>query len=179
MLSTQVMIGLGANLGDARATVMSAARALDRGPALCDVVLSELYGSAPVGPVPQPDYVNAVLTGHTTWPAPVLLAHLQDIEHAYGRRRGLRWGPRSLDLDLLTYGDLVSDDPLLTLPHPGITHRGFVLVPACDVRPDHVHPSEGITFRSLLSAWMLRNPRHADLVWPLASPRQASLPEVA
>lgn len=178
MFSTAVTIGIGANLGDACATVMSAVRALGRGPVF-DGVLSGLYGSTPVGPLPQPDYVNAVLAAQTTWSPSAVLAHLQEVERAHGRQRGLRWGPRSLDLDLLTYGDLVSDDPLLTLPHPGIAARGFVLVPLCDLRPDWIHPSLGVTFRSLLSSWVLRNARHSELVWPLAVPRRASLPEVA
>src|SRR5690606_32556738 len=101
--------------------------------------LSGLYGSAPVGGPAQPDYVNAVAVARTRLAPASLLAALHRVEHAFGRTREVRWGARTLDLDLVQYGDpsagtdVTSDEELLTLPHPRARERAFVLVPWLDV----------------------------------------------
>jgi 2-amino-4-hydroxy-6-hydroxymethyldihydropteridine diphosphokinase len=172
-----VAVGLGANLGDARATVLAAARALAAGP-VKDARLSALYGTAPIGP-PQPDYTNAVLVGCTALSPRGMLQALQSLEAAHGRVRGARWGARTLDLDLLVWGDATVAEPDLSVPHPGIADRGFVLVPLCDLWPDHLHPTLGQSYRELLAAWRGRTPGHDGLVWRLGERRPRSLPEVA
>jgi 2-amino-4-hydroxy-6-hydroxymethyldihydropteridine diphosphokinase len=110
---------------------------------------SPLYKSPPLGPSDQPDYINAVAALDTGLAALELLAALRDIERRHGRKRdGVRWGPRSLDLDLLLYGDVVMDTPELTLPHPGLPERAFVLYPLFDVAPQLAVPGRG-TVREL------------------------------
>ena len=137
-------IGLGANL---EGPAQQLRRAFDELAVLPDTHLTErspLYKSPPLGPPDQPDYVNAVAALETHLAPHVLLAELRRIESAHGRRRdGTRWGPRSLDLDLLLYGDLVLETPELTLPHPGLPERAFVLYPLHDIAPDLVVPGKG------------------------------------
>ncbi|MGE5624761.1 MAG: 2-amino-4-hydroxy-6-hydroxymethyldihydropteridine diphosphokinase [Bacillota bacterium] len=137
-------VGLGANLDDPAAHVR---RAFDNLAALAQarlVARSPLYRSAPLGPPDQPDYINAVGVVETRLPPRELLAALRGIELGHGRvRDGTRWGPRTLDLDLLLYGGLVLDSPELILPHPGLHDRAFVLYPLNDVAPDLVIPGRG------------------------------------
>ena len=139
-----VVIALGANLDDPAQTVQRAARRLHRVRGLRAVRLSPLYRTDPVGGPEQPDYVNAVAVARTRLTAGSLLAALHDIEADFGRTREVRWGARTLDLDLIQWGDpvagtdLVSDDPELTLPHPRARGRAFVLVPWAAVDPDAV-----------------------------------------
>ena len=102
-----------------------------------------LYRTAPVGGVEQPDYLNAVVAGRTELSASDLLALCQRIEQAHGRTRDVRWGPRTLDVDVLRFGDVVSDDPRLTLPHPRAHERAFVLVPWFEVDADASVPGRG------------------------------------
>ena len=129
-------IGLGSNLGDPVAQLRRALAALERLPGTRLVAVSSFYGNPPMGPQDQPDFVNAVAGLLTTLPAEELLAALQAVEDAQGRRRdGPRWGPRTLDLDLLAYGDLRLDSEALTLPHPGLATRPFVLVPLQEIAP--------------------------------------------
>lgn len=129
-------VGLGSNLDDPPAQLRRALAALARLPDTRLVAQSSFYQNPPMGPPGQPDFVNAVAALLTTLPALELLRELQAIETAHGRRRdGLRWGPRTLDLDLLIYGRAKSQDGTLTLPHPGIAERAFVLWPLCEVAP--------------------------------------------
>ena len=105
---------------------------------------SRLYRSAPLGPVDQPDYVNAVAALDTRLDAYELLAALQALEHMHGRvRAGMRWGPRTLDLDLLVFGDLRLASESLTVPHPGIAERDFVLRPLAEIAPTLEIPGLG------------------------------------
>lgn len=128
-----VVIALGANLGDAGRTLARAVAALR--PIVRDAVVSHLVETDPVGGPEQPVYLNAVLVGTTSRPAARLLADLHAVEARFGRTREVRWGARTLDLDLIRYGDLTSEDPALTLPHPRAHERAFVLVPWLDADP--------------------------------------------
>ena len=135
-------VGLGANLGDARATLERAFEALARLPGTASLRRSPWYRSAPVDAA-GPDYVNAVAQVETSLDAPTLLAHLQAIEAGHGRERPYRNAPRTLDLDLLLHGDAVIDTPMLTVPHPRLHRRAFVLRPLADLAPDLVVPGRG------------------------------------
>jgi len=126
-------VGLGANLGDPLRQLREAARALADLPACRPGPLSPLYRSRPLGPQDQPDFLNAVAPLDTSLDPLDLLDALQRIEAAAGRVRGRRWGPRTLDLDLLLYGSRQLDLPRLTVPHPGIGCRAFVLWPLADL----------------------------------------------
>ncbi len=130
-------IGLGANLGSPVDTIRQAAARLARIPGLFDLRLSPLYRSAPVDSS-GPDYVNAVAQARTTLAPQEVLARLQAIETANGRERPYRNAPRTLDLDLLLYGDDRIDAPDLTVPHPRMHVRAFVLRPLADLAPDLV-----------------------------------------
>lgn len=144
MSAVTAYVGLGANLQDPAAQVR---RALDElGSISQSRVLSRspLYKSPPLGPAGQPDYVNAVAALETSLAPRALLEELRAIEVRHGRRRdGTRWGPRTLDLDILLYGDQVMDTPELTLPHPGLHERAFVLYPLFDVAPELEIPGRG------------------------------------
>jgi len=142
------VVGLGANLGERVATLKSAVLALQ---AHGDVrALSSLYETAAVGP-PQPDYLNAaVLLDSTLAPGQLLLA-LLTIERTHGRERRERWGPRTLDLDLLYSPALLLNEPDLTLPHPELTRRAFALAPLLDVAPSALDPHTGARYADLLA----------------------------
>jgi 2-amino-4-hydroxy-6-hydroxymethyldihydropteridine diphosphokinase len=146
---TRAFIGLGANLGDARAALQSALDALARLPGSALVASSPVYRSAPIDSS-GPDYLNAVALLDTTRDAPLLLAQLQDIERAHGRARPYRNAPRTLDLDLLLFGDAVIDTPALSVPHPRLHERAFVLRPLADLAPDLLVPGRG-PVRALLA----------------------------
>ena len=129
-------IGLGSNLDDPVRQIRAALTALAGIPASRLVASSALYQNPPMGPQQQPEFVNAVAGVLTCLPPEALLAAMQAIERAQGRRRdGPRWGPRTLDLDLLLYGDRRMQSPSLTVPHPGLAERPFVLVPLLELAP--------------------------------------------
>lgn len=131
-------VALGSNLGDRRAHLDAALAALAVLPGTRLEAVSPLYETAPVGPAGQQDYLNAVARLSTTLGPFALLDALLAIEQARGRVRRERWGPRTLDLDLLLHGDTRLNDPRLTLPHPAMLGRAFVLVPLSDLAPDLV-----------------------------------------
>jgi 2-amino-4-hydroxy-6-hydroxymethyldihydropteridine diphosphokinase len=128
-----VAFGLGANLGDAVAALQGAVDRL--GPLLVDPVVSHVYDTAPIGGPEQPEYVNAVLIGFTDVSAPELLKASHQAEQEWNRVRDVRWGPRTLDVDVLDVEGVVSDDPHLTLPHPRAVERAFVLIPWLEIEP--------------------------------------------
>ncbi|MDB5894022.1 MAG: 2-amino-4-hydroxy-6-hydroxymethyldihydropteridine diphosphokinase [Rhodoferax sp.] len=130
-------IGLGANLGDAASAVRLAMEAIAALPDTAVTARSSLYLSAPVDSS-GPDYVNAVVEVSTLLSAPALLTALQAIEQAAGRERPYLNAPRTLDLDILTYGDATVHSPRLTIPHPRMAARAFVLFPMAEVAPDQV-----------------------------------------
>ena len=130
-------IGLGANLGDRLATLRTALSAMGALPGTRVQGVSSLYSSAPVD-AGGPDYLNAVAQVQTTLAPHALLAQLQAIEQAAGRERPYRNAPRTLDLDILLYGDEVIDTPTLTVPHPRLHERAFALCPLAELAPDRV-----------------------------------------
>ena len=137
-------VGLGSNLQDPPRQVRAALAALAQLPGTKLVCQSRLYGSRPFGPVAQADFCNAVAGLLTQLEAPALLAALRALEAAHGREPACeRWGPRVIDLDLLVYGNECCASGSLTLPHPGIAERSFVLRPWCDFAPDLMVPGLG------------------------------------
>ena len=141
------VVALGANLGDRRATIAAALRDLARLPLTTAVTAAEPFETVAVtldGPDAEaPAYLNTVALLTTTLAPSVLLAYLHTIEARHGRERRERWGDRTLDLDLIAYGDVRSDDPALTLPHPRAAERDFVLTPWLTIDPDAVLPGVG------------------------------------
>jgi 2-amino-4-hydroxy-6-hydroxymethyldihydropteridine diphosphokinase len=134
-------IGLGANLGDGQSSLRAALKALGSLPQVQLTQASSFYSSAPVDSS-GPDYVNAVAELRTTLSAPALLAAMEIMEHAQGRQRPYRNAPRTLDLDLLLYGQATIKSPTLTVPHPRMYERAFVLVPLAQVAPDKVSAAQ-------------------------------------
>lgn len=130
-------VALGANLGDAAQTLRDALQALAQAPGLRLIKASSLYRTAPIASS-GPDYINAVAEVGTTLTAPALLTALQSIENAAGRERPYRNAPRTLDLDLLLYGEARIDSPNLTVPHPRMGERAFVLAPLQEIAPERV-----------------------------------------
>lgn len=132
---TIAYVGIGSNLEHPRAHVMSAFDELDKLPHTRVVKKSSLYRSAPLGYAAQPDFVNAVAQLETGLPAERLLAELQELEARHGRKRSFANAPRTLDLDLLLYGSLSLALPQLTIPHPRMHERAFVLEPLLEIAP--------------------------------------------
>lgn len=132
---TDAFIGLGSNLGDSVALLDEARNAIHHLPGCRVVAASPLYRSAPIGPQDQPDFLNAVLRIHTSMSAATLLAALQQIEQQAGRVRVRHWGERTLDLDILLYGDQIIAQPDLHIPHPRLAERAFVLKPLLEIAP--------------------------------------------
>ena len=129
-------VGVGSNLEGPAAQVTSGLRALGELPETRLLRQSALYATPPMGPPDQPDYVNAVALIATRLRPLALLDALQAIEQAHYRVRERHWGPRTLDLDLISYGDLVLAHPRLVLPHPGIAERAFVVIPLLEIAPE-------------------------------------------
>ncbi len=136
-------VGLGANLEEPRAQVLSALDELARLPRTALLARSSLWHSSPVGHADQPDYVNAVAALDTGLGADALLDELQRIENAHGRRRSFANAPRTLDLDLLMYGEERRSSPRLVLPHPRMHERAFVLRPLTEIAPGAAIPGHG------------------------------------
>ena len=131
----QYVIAVGANLGEAALVVGHALDTLAERLNGDLVARSSLYRTAPVGGPEQPDFINAVAIVDSNLEPPEILAHLQAMESESGRVRDVRWGPRTLDLDVIVAGDVVSDDPKLTIPHPRAHERAFVLMPWLEIDP--------------------------------------------
>ncbi len=138
-------IALGANLGNPCAAIQSAINALGRKDNIHLLVRSSLYSSAAVGPAGQPDYINAAIMAEVSLSPLSLLDCLQKLELHYGRTRDVKhWGPRELDLDLITYGDEIIHNARLVVPHPEAYHRCFVLAPLAEIAPHLVLPGCGM-----------------------------------
>ncbi|HKB30391.1 MAG TPA: 2-amino-4-hydroxy-6-hydroxymethyldihydropteridine diphosphokinase [Streptosporangiaceae bacterium] len=139
----RVVLSLGSNLGDRARNLQGAVDALFDAPDVSFVAVSPVYETEPVGGPPQSGYLNAVLIGATARPALTILDLIQGIEEAFHRTREVRWGPRTLDIDIITFGAEVSDGPRLILPHPRAHERAFVLAPWLDLDPDAEIPHRG------------------------------------
>ncbi len=147
-----VALALGGNEGtpeEIQETLTRALRQLEA--SLGPLRVASLYRSAPVSPVPQPDFLNTAALAYTSLPPEEILALAKALELAAGRRRGLRFGPRPLDVDLLLYGAVESSAPELTLPHPRLRERRFMLEPLAAIAPDLPVPPDGVTVGELLS----------------------------
>ena len=149
-----VAVALGSNLGDRELTLTTAAAAL--GALLHNVRVSTFHDTAPVGVGAQPRFLNGALIGTTDLGPGALLAALLEIEGRHGRRRPHPGAPRTLDLDLILYGDIVVEGPGITVPHPRFRERAFVLAPLAEIAPDWRDPATGRTVLELLLALTAR-----------------------
>jgi 2-amino-4-hydroxy-6-hydroxymethyldihydropteridine diphosphokinase len=165
MQTVPVAIGLGGNLGDCAGQLRRTGDALGSVPGLEEVRMSPLFGSRPVGPVFQGDFVNAVCLAKTSLSPEALLHVLATLEENAGRERIIPQGPRTLDLDLLLYGAEVIATDTLQVPHPRMASRGFVLAPLARLAPDWRHPVLGRTIAELLCSWEEQGAPHD--VWIL------------
>ena len=154
----RIYVGLGSNLGEREAMIRLALDDLARLPETTLLRASSLYDTEPVGDVDQPNFLNAVAEIESGLAARRLLWNLQLIEKRLGRGRTRRWGPRTIDLDLLLYGDLVIEEPDLVVPHPEMLRRSFVLVPLVELDPMLVHPVTGETLLAHLTRLNVRPP---------------------
>ncbi|MFB2552119.1 2-amino-4-hydroxy-6-hydroxymethyldihydropteridine diphosphokinase [Ensifer soli] len=145
---TLATLGLGGNIGEPRLAMAEALAAIDRHADCRVVAVSRLYRTPPWGRTDQADFFNACASLETALAPKALLDLCLSIERDMKRERIERWGPRTIDIDVLTYGDVSSPDPALSIPHPRMTERGFVLMPLADIAPDLA--VEGRTVRAWL-----------------------------
>ncbi|MDY0927367.1 2-amino-4-hydroxy-6-hydroxymethyldihydropteridine diphosphokinase [Pantoea trifolii] len=158
---TRVYLALGSNLADPLHQVDAALAALDAIPHTTRIATSSLYRTPPYGPPDQPDYLNAVVELETTLEADALLDHTQRIELEHGRvRKAERWGPRTLDLDIMLFGNETISKPRLTVPHYDMHNRAFMLVPLLEIAPQLTLPNG-----QALSAILARLNRSAIRLW--------------
>ncbi|MBD1400400.1 2-amino-4-hydroxy-6-hydroxymethyldihydropteridine diphosphokinase [Pelovirga terrestris] len=149
----RVFIGLGGNLGEPLARFLEVRQAFADHPQITVVASSPLYRTAPVGgPAGQPDYLNAVLELATRLPPLELLEYCLELERRGGRRREVRWGARTIDIDLLLVDNLICSTSRLTLPHPHLHERSFVLQPLADLAADLIHPRSGRMVSEILTS---------------------------
>jgi 2-amino-4-hydroxy-6-hydroxymethyldihydropteridine diphosphokinase len=152
MAMTDAYIGLGSNLDGPEDQLQMAIKSLQHLPATTLIRVSSFYRTRPVGPEGQPDYINAVVLIKTGLTASDLLKHMQAIEDSQYRTRNIHWGPRTLDLDLLLYGESIIHDVDLNVPHPELHKRGFVLYPLYEISPEIVIPGYGSIAKLLQNA---------------------------
>lgn len=145
----RVFAGLGSNLLNPLQQIHTALQLLQQQPTITAFKHSQFYHSKPFGPIKQPDFINAVALFETTLTAHECLNLFLQIENQQGRKRDLRWGPRTLDLDLLLYGKRFIHTPNLIVPHPEMTKRNFVLYPLAELAPDLILP-DGKRLQDLL-----------------------------
>ena len=156
-MPARVVFALGANLGDPRRQLLAAVAALSR--RLGALAVAPLYRSAAVSPIAQPDFLNTVVVARSELAPEALLRLAKELEGAAGREEGPRWGPRPLDVDLLLAGEAQRYEASLTLPHPRMRERSFVLAPLADLLPDLPLPPDGRAVR----AWLADLPRDSTL----------------
>jgi 2-amino-4-hydroxy-6-hydroxymethyldihydropteridine diphosphokinase len=143
MRERQAVLALGSNLGDRRDVLQGGVDAIAGIEGVRLTSVSPLYETVPVGGPPQPDYLNAVVLANVTIPSDELLGRLHEVEASFDRVRAVRWGPRTLDIDIITVAGEHRDDPDLTLPHPRAHERAFVLAPWHDADPGAILPGHG------------------------------------
>lgn len=168
---TDFVLSLGSNVGDGLATLQAAVTELAETPEVTLTDVSSVYRTEPWGGVDQDDFLNLVVLGDTDLTPAELHEFTQAVEQRHGRTRAVRWGPRTLDIDILTFGDAVFDDPTLTLPHPRAHERAFVLVPWLEVAPHAVIPDRGSVSELLDAVGAVGVVRLADV--RVALPRRA------
>ncbi|MDJ0511722.1 MAG: 2-amino-4-hydroxy-6-hydroxymethyldihydropteridine diphosphokinase [Crocosphaera sp.] len=147
---SQCAIALGSNLGNSLTILETTIKRLSQHPHLKLINHSPWYETIPIGP-PQPNYLNGCAILETSLTPEKLLGELLKIEQDFGRIRQQKWGPRTLDLDLLLYDDLILETQILEIPHPRMIERGFVLVPLCDIAATWVHPITQKTIKDHLN----------------------------
>lgn len=145
-----VFLGIGTNLGQRRLNLQRAISGMAAGVTITAV--SPLYETPPWGMTEQPHFLNLCLAGRTSLSPPALLAFAKNLEVEMGRQPAERWGPRLIDIDLLFYDNLVIDDEHVTVPHPRLHERAFVLAPLADIAPYFVHPLRGLTVMQMAAA---------------------------
>jgi 2-amino-4-hydroxy-6-hydroxymethyldihydropteridine diphosphokinase len=146
----KIALALGSNIGDRLANLRKAREALARYVTI--TAASPVYETAPAYVTDQPSFLNAALTGETALEPQALLFTVKNIERDVGRTPTFRFGPRVIDIDILFYGDLRLLTPELSVPHPALAERSFVLKPLADIAPDWPHPATGLTVRAMLEA---------------------------
>ena len=161
--ATQVFAGIGANVGDPALTLREAVRRLEGEGGIRVVAASPVYRNPPMGPQDQPHFLNAVLEMSVEISPQELLKRFLAIELEFGRVRDIRWGPRTLDLDILVYGDVRVDEPGLTIPHPHMLERSFVLTPLADLHPQDLHPVTNQPYLELANAAGRENLERVDV----------------
>ncbi len=149
-MSQKVYLGIGSNMGDREKNLIFAYNNLKS--AFKNIKISSVFKTEPMYNTEQPEFLNAVISGDTELDSYDLLEYIHTLEDKAGRdRKKVGWkGPRPLDIDILLYGTTVSEDPVLTLPHPGIKERGFVLIPLAEIAPDLADPVTGDKYRSFI-----------------------------
>ncbi len=147
-------IALGSNLGDSLANLEQACTALNNCQGINIIARSSWHKTKPIGP-PQPDYLNGCILVKTILSPENLLNNLQQIEQDFGRERTIKWGARTLDLDIILYDDLIIKKPSLQIPHPHMRERAFVLQPLAEIAPDWIEPVTGETIKNLSEKLMV------------------------
>ena len=158
-MTKHVFIALGSNLDDRQALLQGGLDALRAIPDIDVVSVSSIYETAPHGYTDQPAFLNAVCCAETDHSPQAVLAEMQRIEDRFGRQRQIHWGPRTLDLDLLLMGDICLNSSKLTLPHPHISERDFVLVPLLQIAPELRNPNTGQSYAHDLAIIVDRHAR--------------------
>jgi len=171
----RAVFSLGSNLGDRLAILQGAVDAIVAMPGLTVVAVSEVFETDPVGGPQQPDYLNAVLVADTALSAGALLERAHGVEQQFARVRSERWGPRTLDIDIVALGDLVIEQPDLVVPHPRAFERAFVLLPWSEVDPAAVLPGSGTVADAVAALDVRGVRRRRDIFLTLApvEPRPA------
>jgi len=146
-----VYLGIGSNIGNKVHYLASAVKLLKESGSILLKRVSSIYETEPVGVKGQPKFLNAAVQIETSLSPLELLLHLKSLEERLGRRQRARWGPREIDIDILFYGDLVLDEPPLTIPHAEMSHRRFVLQPLSEIAADVVHPDLKTSVGELLA----------------------------
>ena len=165
----EALLALGGNVGDVRTTLDRAIAALCDGTEVQLLARSSDYRTPPWGVTEQPAFINCAIVAATELPPSALLARAQAVERGFGRDRAQerRWGPRTLDIDLIAYDDVALNTPELTLPHPRLFERAFVLAPLAEIAPAWRHPVTGRTAKELLAELPAR-PRARRVTSPLS-----------